>query len=529
MMGRMVDSSDEEEDAASCRKVVLLRPHTAAADSAAGPERGTPVRGADPGTGSLRGMPATRPQRAASGPAGRIMEWLSQNNKVRRQPTKPKALGARHLATAMKAAQAHNTSSAKGSRPAARPVRKPVRAHAVNALNLCGEVVLRSASPCSPEAPIRSRRHVGSQGHEKRSSFECRHSSDSSLSSSPVVEVRNNASKRQRIVKPPTVTDSVLPPSTATRSGVVTPPRAAATADERTFQAAVLERLRAMCGEHEDAKVLAEYIVVMVAGNKGREEMTVELKPFFQDQAQAESFVEWVEECKWKFLTGGPSPSKPPGGETRSPELSPRPIPGSLTQAGDVSASQPSQRELGVVSTACGAVASVVASPAAAPSVPARAKAVLCSDFKNSAVSIGSVFEVPVAPVAAAKSSAQINVSGRTQLQLAPCFEGSPPPQAPARGAASMQQGTSSSASSSAVGPVFSKTAAAARTVGGNPVRREKTELLKNMTKQLQVILTKLSDKSLKDEVREKYQALAQNVQTQMAKISRPPQPRRRM
>eukprot|EP00421_Protoceratium_reticulatum_P050813 CAMPEP_0168455786 /NCGR_PEP_ID=MMETSP0228-20121227/50936_1 /TAXON_ID=133427 /ORGANISM="Protoceratium reticulatum, Strain CCCM 535 (=CCMP 1889)" /LENGTH=72 /DNA_ID=CAMNT_0008470655 /DNA_START=11 /DNA_END=227 /DNA_ORIENTATION=- len=42
------------------------------------------------------------------------------------------------------------------------------------------------------------------------------------------------------------------------------------------------------------------------------------------------------------------------------------------------------------------------------------------------------------------------------------------------------------------------------------------------MTKQLQVILTKLSDKSLTDEIREKYQALAQNVQTQMAKISKP-------
>lgn len=74
------------------------------------------------------------------------------------------------------------------------------------------------------------------------------------------------------------------------------------------FQTVVLNRLRSLCGETEDAKVLAEYIVVMVAGNKSRVEMAVELKPFFQDQAQAESFVEWVEECKWKFLTGGPAP-----------------------------------------------------------------------------------------------------------------------------------------------------------------------------------------------------------------------------
>lgn len=49
------------------------------------------------------------------------------------------------------------------------------------------------------------------------------------------------------------------------------------------------------------------------------------------------------------------------------------------------------------------------------------------------------------------------------------------------------------------------------------------------MTKQLQVILTKLNDKTLNDEMREKYQALAQNIQVQMAKISRPQAPKRRI
>merc|ERR1712232_934068 len=62
----------------------------------------------------------------------------------------------------------------------------------------------------------------------------------------------------------------------------------------------------------------------------------------------------------------------------------------------------------------------------------------------------------------------------------------------------------------------------------GNPVRREKNELLENMTRQLQTILTKLGDRNLDDETREKYQILAQNIQTQMAKISKPQAPPRR-
>merc|ERR1719162_893450 len=53
------------------------------------------------------------------------------------------------------------------------------------------------------------------------------------------------------------------------------------------------------------------------------------------------------------------------------------------------------------------------------------------------------------------------------------------------------------------------------------PVRREKNELLENMTRQLQLILTKLNDHTLNDDTREKYQALAQSIQTQMSKITR--------
>jgi len=64
--------------------------------------------------------------------------------------------------------------------------------------------------------------------------------------------------------------------------------------------------------------------------------------------------------------------------------------------------------------------------------------------------------------------------------------------------------------------------AAVAKSSTVTPARREKNELLESMTKQLQLILSKLNDKSLNDETREKYQTLAQTIQLQMAKITKP-------
>ncbi|CAK0857012.1 unnamed protein product, partial [Prorocentrum cordatum] len=59
----------------------------------------------------------------------------------------------------------------------------------------------------------------------------------------------------------------------------------------------------------------------------------------------------------------------------------------------------------------------------------------------------------------------------------------------------------------------------AARLPGTN-----KNELLKSMTQQLQLILTKLNDKSITDDTKEKYQTLAHSIKTQMAKITTQPQ-----
>jgi len=119
-------------------------------------------------------------------------------------------------------------------------------------------------------------------------------------------------------------------------------------------------------------------------------------------------------------------------------------------------------------------------------------------------------------------------------LQPNPNFAGGDPPPAPSReGAAAVAKSSTAAARPpSGSGTVFSKAAAASAAASrqaSHPVKHNKNELLENMTKQLQVILTKLNDKTLNDEMREKYQALAQNIQVQMAKISRPQAPKRRI
>jgi hypothetical protein len=275
-----------------------------------------------------------------------------------------------------------------------------------------------------------------------------------------------------------------------------------------------------MFGEHEDAKVLAEYIVVMAAGNKGPEEMTVELKPFFHEAEQAESFVDWVEECKWRFLTGEPaSPKKAAGDGVDSPLChSPSPIRRMDSPEDDVSEPVLLQHQAAaggkLVRRAAGA--SRAALPVMSPPAHSRPKPLLSSPAANGS----SVFEVGVSVSAPAKATTSASLTKH----------GAALATASTRAAQATMPSTSSQSSSAAVAPVFSKSVAAARTVGGpTTVKREKNELLKNMTKQLQVILTKLNDRSLNDGMRERYQAMAQSVQAQMAKLSRPQSTKRRI
>lgn len=187
------------------------------------------------------------------------------------------------------------------------------------------------------------------------------------------------------------------------------------------FQTVVLDRLQELCGNNEEAVILAEYIVMMMARSNGWEDTVLEIKAFFKNETQAESFLTWLEKCKMRFLTGEPpSPAKP------------------------------------------------------AAAKPAAAK-----------------LSIPAKPVSQA-----------------------PPSVVPARSSAKRAL---SSAADSRTRAKLLKT-----TTPPKSEKRKKNELLESMTKNLQQILTKLGDKGLADDMREKYQNLAQNIKMQMAKISKP-------
>mmetsp|Transcript_24374 Transcript_24374/g.44135 ORF Transcript_24374/g.44135 Transcript_24374/m.44135 type:complete len:596 (-) Transcript_24374:31-1818(-) len=581
------DDSDEEdadeESARKRRKVVLVR-----AKAAKSAERGAE---ADAGTAEAPKV-RSRPNSANSA-TGRILQWLGHSKRAERpaaeRPPKP---AAKPPAPAMAASREEvksglvkkkrpqeegspgtspappQTKAIKSKVPPAKPSTEakkatlskrtaPVVAKKAVAAKSAGKPVAalkkareaaatRSASPCSPEparktapakatskrpvkgapsrvlksAPAAAKKaavktarpaKVAVQGktngraadsHESDESV-ASPSRSSSYSRSPspapaptpapapaATKILAKATKRPRPASPKQI--AAAPPASpkATASQLVaTPTRrpVLSAADEGSFQDAVHDRLQQLCGENEDAKVLAEYIVVMVAGSKGRDEMAVELKPFFPEQDQAESFVDWVEECKWKFLTGGPSPA--------------------------------------ITSVASPPTKSIASSPAPRSSPPA--------DFWGPAPEAASSSTARASKEAKTRRP-HVAVTSKVILQPNPNFDNSPP--------SSPQQAQQAQATS----PAFSKAAAAVSKPAPAPVparpapvaaapavpvqpRGIKNELLDKLTKQLQLILTKLQDKTLPDETREKYQDLAKSIQTQMAKITKPaPAARRR-
>lgn len=352
------------------------------------------------------------------------------------------------------------------SEPSVSPKDEAARFRPVNALQIREA---RSASPCSPERPParRSRGDLAAAVVERGMSEESAamsgdsrscssHSSSCSevqITSPPVTSPKVSPRKRPRLA-----TAEQVPPISPQKSGASEVAQGPLTTGG--FQAAVLERLKQLCGDHEDAHVLAEYIVVMVAGNKGREDMASEMKPFFSDQAQADSFVTWVEDCKWKFLTGGSSPVGGPKAGTAGVTSSPQ-----------------QQAKVAVAPTATGLETSRLSSQAR------------------------------LAPGNSVRPGPHVAVTSRVVLQPNPHFDSAP------------QVAVKTAAIASPGKTTFGK-ASSPKPLSGN--KREKNELLENMTRQLQTILTKLNDRNLNDETREKYQALAQNIQTQMAKISKP-------
>eukprot|EP00747_Dinoflagellata_sp_TGD_P022372 gnl/TRDRNA2_/TRDRNA2_129061_c0_seq1.p1 gnl/TRDRNA2_/TRDRNA2_129061_c0~~gnl/TRDRNA2_/TRDRNA2_129061_c0_seq1.p1 ORF type:complete len:285 (+),score=73.65 gnl/TRDRNA2_/TRDRNA2_129061_c0_seq1:25-855(+) len=275
--------------------------------------------------------------------------------------------------------------------------------------------------------------------------------------------------------------------------------------------------------------------------------MAVELKPFFQDQGQADSFIEWVEECKWKFLTGGPSPA-----QTGSPTAN---------------ANSPSQAAARAPTAASPAQAALAASPPTAAVTLLTEATATTAAVARARLTPNPVHDhyrpTPAVPALPVRPGPHVAVTSRCVLQPNPDFTvalkaATPPPPASPK-PLPPTSGSAAAFSKAAIEQLEQKQKAAAQqrllqqqqakaspkanslkvangssvsvvSVPSNPVKREKNELLENMTKQLQLILTKLNDKGLTDDTREKYQAMAQSIQMQMAKITKPQTapPRRR-
>lgn len=668
------------------------------------PPRKAPARGrgssSGGGGGGLGGSRAIRGARgsvavAAAAAAAAVSRGRSTSPE-RERPPPAKVRRLAKSAVQKPAQKPRFTVSRAASSSRAASVRATARA-AVNALTLGTEAAraLRSASPCSPE-PAPARREGATKrtsapaadssfaaGHAQRrgqkgpapvtpvqrerdGEEDDRSCSPSSASSSPV-EVVGSAAKRQR-------TEAPAPPAAAPAASAASGAKAAALAaaasasaresmlvdddnDTHTFQEAVLGRLRSLCGEHEDAQVLAEYISVMVAGSKDREEMTTELKAFFPDEVMAETFVNWVEDTKWRYLTRRPSrlssgsaPAESPSGASSQPSGGGGAASGGSGSGGSATTAGASATRGGgggggsapAAAMSVGKAFGATASAAAPPAVRAPAPAIVNSPVKrvgtapapavaaspppalarkaapaspatvgfgyratcggpaarlgpavvasgSAAASVSHVFEDdrPVRPqlqfqavassaaaasgcggsgaaaptpvrarltpnaatfrdavdmatpqmsnVAPVRPGPHVAVTSRVVLQPNPQFDAGARSSTPSAAAAVAAAVSKAAAASRSFAPTPQVQRAAPATAASSSFsfshaqagtsisrRQNKNELLEKMTRELQAILKKLSDKSLNDDMREKYQALAQTVQNQLAKISKP-------
>mmetsp|Transcript_49637 Transcript_49637/g.91632 ORF Transcript_49637/g.91632 Transcript_49637/m.91632 type:complete len:510 (-) Transcript_49637:162-1691(-) len=263
-------------------------------------------------------------------------------------------------------------------------------------------------------------------------------------------------------------------------------------ADDPEFQAVIHSRLKELCGEfHDDAEVLAEYIFIMIKGNKSSQDMVEELMPFLEDQEAAETFVSWVQETKATMQTNGSRAAPASGIPALRPAAQRKVARGGSKRPQAAVARQAAPRSYSSASsTGDESAAAAVPSLRPRPLTAVTAKCVLRPHPELQDLDKQAVDSI---------SSSSASSAPPRRPPVAPSPVGAAPRRPPAAPAP------------------FHKTAA---NVSKAAVKRDKKELLANMTKQLQVILTKLSDKDLTDDVRDKYQALAQTIQLQMFNLS---------
>ncbi|CAE7449100.1 unnamed protein product [Symbiodinium natans] len=211
--------------------------------------------------------------------------------------------------------------------------------------------------------------------------------------------------------------------------------------------------------------------------NKGPEHLSGELEAFFSDKALLDSFVRWVEDCKWSFVPGGQSPAKL-----------------RLTTVPNAKGSQP---------------------------VDFWGPAPVDETSNGSRLASKTVEAAPVGPKTVRRgygTGPHVAVTSRVVLQPNPNFDAAPPAKAP------------TSTSVSKVASKVSSTRTAQYAVPPpHTAEAQKVHLLGDLTKTLQTILTKLQDRELPDSQREQYQAMADKIHLRIKAINLPnAAPRRR-
>mmetsp|Transcript_14506 Transcript_14506/g.32954 ORF Transcript_14506/g.32954 Transcript_14506/m.32954 type:complete len:450 (-) Transcript_14506:105-1454(-) len=430
-----------------------------------------------------------------------VMNWLGQGGAKRRRVGQPEAEEPKQAART-------KVSKAQKDKPKGQATRNALRFGALEppAKKLKGriagkaEALKKRPKPHQPEGEEARESESETRQSESSDSEVAREAARSECAQAPSPSPAASSSK---VVRSCSVA-SEASQKTVPESDVM-PPSEAGTG---TFQDAVLERLKSLCGDSEDATVLAEYVVIMCAGNKGREEMVAELVPFFgEDQGQAQSFIQWVEECKWKFLVGAEASSL----TSRPPEVATAPAASARAKAAHVDSSDP-------VATAPAATESQLTKPQSqrfrqpspihpGPHVAVTSKCVLqpspAFEAEQKQTSGTSVFaQVPTLPTARARAAVTAKV---VEDAKHPAVVG--------------HFSKAAAAAKVVKSPLKSLPVVATSGIGVN-TKQQKASLAENMTKKLREIVSKLSDKTLSAEVRAKYQGMAQTLQAQLTKIT---------
>mmetsp|Transcript_45638 Transcript_45638/g.85196 ORF Transcript_45638/g.85196 Transcript_45638/m.85196 type:complete len:471 (-) Transcript_45638:78-1490(-) len=470
-MARAKRSASGSPERGRKRKKVVLVKAQVAAEKAAEKEQSRPAPKATVKKSQNRAKPAPIP----GGTAGRLLEWLGHSQRPDRSQTEqadvqvpaPPVSQARSPDTKLKP----NTQS---KAPVPRPASDSDSSESRSSPSRSPSPMMAPAVvPPPPPLKTTKRPKAASPKKVKKTiAPPAAKAKKVATADGPSFPVKAKKASAEPTTAAPAKTKKVPEADKPVTTQLVPPPSAPQSElselDQTGLQEAVLERLRSLCDKDVDPKVLAEYIVVLAQMNKGPDHLSGELEAFFSDKASLESFVKWVEDCKWSFVPGG-SPTK-----TRS-----------MPQTSNGKGSQPVDF-WGPAPTGDKTLEGSAAGP----------KSVRRGSYPGTA-------------------GPHVAVTSRVVLQPNPNFDASP----------------AKAPTSTSVSKVAAKVPARTTPYAMPPphsAEAQKVHLLGDLTKTLQTILTKLQDRELPDSQRERYQAMADKIHIRIKAINLPGAARRR-